>query len=274
MARLLVQTTLPHSRQRPKTFVRTNGSLCVSITAHPLLELPYGRYPRLLMAWVTTEAVRTREPVLQLGPSLSSFMAHLSQQLPEKALSESLGCSCGAIRGRLSRPQGLQALFPRRAPPGTRPLPRCPSRAGPRWTPAQALTLPYPKTSRTVISTCGKPGISTHKHSPSVRINSPPLATVTTHKLSPLPCSGSCRSLPVAARPAVEGALPSPQPGNPSGIPAPSTASTTVGQIEIDETEAYARARSSKQCQVIPARGASALAARHFPTGKCAHSRP
>ena len=77
MARLLVQTTLPHSRQRSKTFVRTNGSLRVSITAHPLLELPYGRYPRLLMAWVTTEAVRTREPVLQLGPSLSSFMAQL-----------------------------------------------------------------------------------------------------------------------------------------------------------------------------------------------------
>jgi len=74
MARLLVQTTLPHSRPPTKTFVRTNGALKVSISAHPLLDLPYGRYPRLLMAWVTTEAVRTREHVLQLGPSLSSFM--------------------------------------------------------------------------------------------------------------------------------------------------------------------------------------------------------
>ena len=77
MARLLVQTTLPHSRQKSKVFIRQNGSLVVSIAAHPLLELPYGRYPRLLMAWVTTEAVRTREPVLQLGPSLSAFMAEL-----------------------------------------------------------------------------------------------------------------------------------------------------------------------------------------------------
>jgi hypothetical protein len=77
MARLLVQTTLPHSRQASKTFVRTNGALNVSVSAHPLLELPYGRYPRLLMTWVTTEAVRTREPVLQLGPSLSSFMSQL-----------------------------------------------------------------------------------------------------------------------------------------------------------------------------------------------------
>ncbi|MGB5163119.1 MAG: replication protein RepA [Thermoanaerobaculia bacterium] len=61
--------------------MRTNGALKVSLSAHPLLELPYGRYPRLLMAWLTTEAVRTREPVLQLGPSLSSFMSQLGIQI-------------------------------------------------------------------------------------------------------------------------------------------------------------------------------------------------
>ncbi|MGI8607863.1 MAG: replication protein RepA [Candidatus Dormibacteria bacterium] len=33
--------------------------------------------PRLLLAWVTTEAVRTKTPELLLGPSLSSFMAQL-----------------------------------------------------------------------------------------------------------------------------------------------------------------------------------------------------
>lgn len=77
MARLLVQTTLPHSRQDSLYFIRTNGALQVSVSAHPLLGLPYGRYPRLLMAWVTTEAVRTREPVLKLGPSLTAFMAEL-----------------------------------------------------------------------------------------------------------------------------------------------------------------------------------------------------
>ncbi len=77
MARLLVQTGLPHSRRESLSFVRTNGSLQVSISANPFVGLPYGRYPRLLMAWVTTEAVRTREPVLKLGPSLSAFMAEL-----------------------------------------------------------------------------------------------------------------------------------------------------------------------------------------------------
>ncbi len=78
MAQLLVQTGLPHSRPASLSFVRTNGSLQVSISAHPLLGLPYGRYPARLMVWVTTEAVRTKEPVSKLGPSLTAFMAELA----------------------------------------------------------------------------------------------------------------------------------------------------------------------------------------------------
>ncbi len=77
MARVLVQTTLPHSRPAANTFLRRNGRLILSVSAHPLLGLPYGRYPRLLMAWVTTEAVRTKSPTLHLGDTLSGFMAQL-----------------------------------------------------------------------------------------------------------------------------------------------------------------------------------------------------
>ena len=77
MARVLVQTTLPHSRPAANTFLRRNGRLILSISAHPLLGLPYGRYPRLLMAWVTTEAVRTKSATLHLGDTLSGFMAQL-----------------------------------------------------------------------------------------------------------------------------------------------------------------------------------------------------
>jgi hypothetical protein len=77
MARVLVQTTLPHSRPVANTFLRRNGHLILSVSAHPLLGLPYGRYPRLLMAWITTEAVRTKSPTLHLGDTLSGFMAQL-----------------------------------------------------------------------------------------------------------------------------------------------------------------------------------------------------
>ena len=39
--------------------------------------LPYGSIPRLLMAWITTEAVRTKQQELILGSSLSEFMKQL-----------------------------------------------------------------------------------------------------------------------------------------------------------------------------------------------------
>jgi Plasmid encoded RepA protein len=39
--------------------------------------LPYGSMPRLLLAWVTTEAVKTKSRELELGDSMSAFMAEL-----------------------------------------------------------------------------------------------------------------------------------------------------------------------------------------------------
>ena len=40
-------------------------------------KLPYGTIPRLLLAWVSTEAVRTQSRELILGPSLTKFMKTL-----------------------------------------------------------------------------------------------------------------------------------------------------------------------------------------------------
>ena len=45
--------------------------------ADPDVGLPYGSIPRLLIAWMTTEVVRTKERKLVLGPSLSAFMTQL-----------------------------------------------------------------------------------------------------------------------------------------------------------------------------------------------------
>ena len=42
-----------------------------------LHKLPFGNLPRLILAWVCTEAVRTRSRVLILGPSLAKFMKTL-----------------------------------------------------------------------------------------------------------------------------------------------------------------------------------------------------
>ncbi len=78
-ARLLVQATMPHSDPGPgiTEFERSNGFVTVTINGRKKYGLPYGTYPRLLLAWVTTEAVRTKSPELELGDSLSQFMAKL-----------------------------------------------------------------------------------------------------------------------------------------------------------------------------------------------------
>lgn len=75
MARILVQATLPHKATQDIKFSRENGSFEMTILAPH--GLPYGSVPRLLLSWMTTEAVRTRSPVLLLGSSLSAFMAEL-----------------------------------------------------------------------------------------------------------------------------------------------------------------------------------------------------
>lgn len=80
MARMLVQTTLPHRAQPGKQYTRTDGDVTLSITDLGGAGLPYGAYPRLVLIWMTTEALRTKERKLELGRSLSSFMGRLGLQ--------------------------------------------------------------------------------------------------------------------------------------------------------------------------------------------------
>jgi hypothetical protein len=77
MARALVQATMPHSKSEVPYFERRNGAFTLTIMAPPRIGLPYGSVPRILMAWVTTEATRTRTRELILGVSLSAFMREL-----------------------------------------------------------------------------------------------------------------------------------------------------------------------------------------------------
>lgn len=77
MARALTQATMPHKATPGHEFTRRNGLFTLSMISRSHIGLPYGSYPRLLLVWLTTEAVRTKCPVLKLGPSLSAFMAEL-----------------------------------------------------------------------------------------------------------------------------------------------------------------------------------------------------
>ena len=77
MARALVQATLPHKRVTGPEFTRRNGAYTLTLLAPSHIGLPYGTVPRLLLAWLTTEAVRTQNRELFLGDSLSHFMHEL-----------------------------------------------------------------------------------------------------------------------------------------------------------------------------------------------------
>jgi len=78
MARALVQATMPHSAKKGTEFQRKNGAFTLTIlTPSSAGGLPYGSYPRLLLAWMVTEAVKKKTPHLELGDSLSQFMQEL-----------------------------------------------------------------------------------------------------------------------------------------------------------------------------------------------------
>lgn len=74
MARALIIATMPYKDPRTEVFKRQNGDFRLRIIAGYEGGIPYGIYPRLLMSWVSTEAVRKQTPVIQLGDCLRAFL--------------------------------------------------------------------------------------------------------------------------------------------------------------------------------------------------------
>jgi hypothetical protein len=77
VARCMVQATLPHSKVKDNFFQRRNGNFQLCLVGNPNIGLPYGSVPRILLAWITTEAVRKKDRTLLLGDTLSNFMTEL-----------------------------------------------------------------------------------------------------------------------------------------------------------------------------------------------------
>ena len=64
MARLLALCSLPRTNPKQRLqYVRRNGPYALVMIAGGLNKLPYGNIPRLLLAWVCTEAVPARKAV-------------------------------------------------------------------------------------------------------------------------------------------------------------------------------------------------------------------
>jgi hypothetical protein len=86
-ARVFAQTSLPYRDPgNVPVWTRHNGNRLGGITLNVspgfgaggrTIGYPHGTMPRLLLTWMSTEAVRTKESVLPLGESLSDFMRQL-----------------------------------------------------------------------------------------------------------------------------------------------------------------------------------------------------
>lgn len=87
IGRDFVLATLPHNRVQGTEFVRKNGSFTLTITTPSAYGIPYGVIPRLILIWLSEEAVRrkvtdesnpsTAERTFTLGDSLGGFLRGL-----------------------------------------------------------------------------------------------------------------------------------------------------------------------------------------------------
>ena len=78
MARMMALCSLPRSNPGNRLqYKRVNGPYTLYMTVTGGNKLPFGNLPRLLLAWVSTEVVKTGRRELVLGKSLSEFMRAL-----------------------------------------------------------------------------------------------------------------------------------------------------------------------------------------------------
>ena len=78
LARTMALCSLPRSNPGNRLqYKRVNGPYTLYMTVMGGNKLPFGTNPRLILAWVCTEAVRTGSREIVLGRSLSEFMRKL-----------------------------------------------------------------------------------------------------------------------------------------------------------------------------------------------------
>jgi len=80
MSRLLIMVNLPYRDPGKdcKNWHRRNGFISIDIVSAyrdgKSVGIPYGTYPRLILAFLVTQAVKTQSPMLYLGKSFADFL--------------------------------------------------------------------------------------------------------------------------------------------------------------------------------------------------------
>uniref|UniRef100_UPI003F498BB7 replication protein RepA n=1 Tax=Amycolatopsis sp. CA-096443 TaxID=3239919 RepID=UPI003F498BB7 len=103
VTRVFASTSLPYKQPPASTEVwyRRNNKLLLTITPGKSVDdagktinygFPFGAVPRLMLAWMSTAAVQTQQPLLELPDSMAEFMRDLG-----------IGNATGGKSGSLSR---------------------------------------------------------------------------------------------------------------------------------------------------------------------------
>ncbi len=91
IATAMIYASLPHSQIDSAVFKRKSGNISLTILNDPDIGLPYGKIPRVITAFLCTEAKRTGTPEISLGDSQTEFAKKLGLK------------SGGGVRGDLTR---------------------------------------------------------------------------------------------------------------------------------------------------------------------------
>lgn len=77
IATAMIYASLPHSDIGGAVFKRKNNDIALTILNDPDIGLPYGKIPRIITAFLCTEAKRKQDPVIDLGRSQAAFAKKL-----------------------------------------------------------------------------------------------------------------------------------------------------------------------------------------------------
>ena len=87
MSRLLIMVNLPYRDPGKdcKNWYRQNGNVAIDIVPAykkgKCLGLPYGTYPRLILAYLATQSVKTQSPEIYLGKNFRGFLKALNVRI-------------------------------------------------------------------------------------------------------------------------------------------------------------------------------------------------
>jgi hypothetical protein len=86
MSRLLIMVNLPYRDpgKDVRSWWRKNGNVSIDVNSGTEdgvpIGLPYGAYPRLILAYLITQAVKTQDPTIYLGKSFAHFLGLIGIQ--------------------------------------------------------------------------------------------------------------------------------------------------------------------------------------------------